>query len=123
MTNPRPPEGAFARAPRPLIGWVTVVLILACTLFVIAVLAAIGVGFWLTAAKGQGVPDMTGGLAVLIGALVPAWGIAAQWMHTRSRERRDEIAWGTAPNTPFAPAPPSAPPDDVSGPRPAENQQ
>ena len=119
----RAPEGAFHRAPRPLIGWVTVVLILSCTVFVCAVLAAIALGFWLTAGKGQGVPDMTGGLAVLITALVPAWGVAAQWLHTRSREKRDEIAFGGQAAPPFAPAPPSTPPDDVSGPRPGENHQ
>lgn len=91
-------DGPFQRAPRPLIGWATVMLLLAMVLFVIAVLAAIALGFWLTAARGQGVPDMTGGLAALIAALVPAWGIAAQWMHTRSQERRTEIhVRGSAP--------------------------
>lgn len=101
-------------------GWAGVVLLLTCVVFVIAVLTAIGVGFWLTAAKGQGVPDMTGGMAVLITAIIPAWGMVAQWMHTRSRERRDEIAWGQgAPPFPQS-APQQASPDEL-GPRPGDS--
>lgn len=109
------PQSAFRRAPRPLIGWVGVVLIVVCTVFVTTVLAAIALGFWLTAAKGEGVPDMTGGLAVLITALVPAWGMVSQWMHTRSRERREETRAGVAPRPPF----PSSPePEPETWPRP-----
>ena len=102
-------DGAFHRAPRPLIGWAGVVLVTICTLFVTVVLAAIGIGFWLTAARGQPVPDFTGGLAVLITALAPACGFIGQWMHTRSRERRDEIAFsgGQAAQNPTITAGPS----------------
>lgn len=102
-------DGAFQRAPRPLIGWVGVVLILACTLFACAVLAAVALGFWMTAAKGQGVPDMTGGLAMLIPALATAWAGVAQWMHSRSAERREEIRQGQS-GGPFPSPAPSAPP-------------
>ena len=102
-------DGAFHRAPRPLIGWAGVLLIVICVLFVGAIAAAIAVGFWLTAARGNGVPDMTGGLAVLLPAVATAWGMVAQWMHTRSAERREEIRAGSvAP--PFPQPAPSAPP-------------
>ena len=112
MTTPARPEGAFHRAPRPLIGWAGVVLIVICVVFIAAIAAAIAVGFWLTAARGQPVPDLTGGLAVLLPAVATAWGMVAQWMHTRSRERRDEIAFGGAPRPPFDPSPQSG---DVPG--------
>lgn len=113
-------DGAFQRAPRPLIGWATALLCFVLAAFVIAVLGAIAVGFWLTAARGQGVPDMTGGLAALVAALVPAWGIAAQWMHTRSVERRTEIVQGGSAPPPFVPAGPlPASPDGA--PRPGDS--
>ena len=102
------PQSAFRRAPRPLIGWVGVLLIAICTAFIAVVLYAIAMGFLLTAAKGEGVPDMTGGLAVLLPAVATAWGMVAQWLHTRSRERREEIRAGqSAP--PFPQPPPSEP--------------
>lgn len=114
-------DGAFQRAPRPLIGWATALLCFVLAGFVIAVLAAIAIGFWKTAAQGQGVPDMTGGLAALIAALVPAWGISAQWMHTRSSERRTEIAYGRASSAPpFVPAN-DLPPSPDGGPRPGDS--
>ena len=116
MAQLGPPEGAFHRAPRPLIGWVTVLLLLTCALFVMAVMGAIALGFWKTAAQGRGVPDMTGGLAALIAALVPAWGIAAQWLHTRSMERRTQMGVGQAPEGPFASS------NSADGPRPGDSQ-
>ncbi len=119
----RPPDGAFHRAPRPLIMWVGVLLVAGGTVFVLVIMAAIALGFWKTAAQGQGVPDLSGGLGVLAGAVATVGTFIFQVLGQRHSERRDEIARGTAPNSPFAPAPPSAPPDDVSGPRPGENHQ
>lgn len=112
-------DSAFHRAPRPLIGWAGVLLIVICVLFVAAVAAAIAVGFWMTAAQGQGVPDMTGGLAVLLPAVATAWGMVAQWMHTRSAERREEIR-ATGQSAPPFPSPaPSAPSSPTSPPDPS----
>ena len=111
MTAPQSrTDGALHRAPRPLMGWAGVVLLVICVVFAGAVMAAIALGFWLTAARGLGVPDMTGGLAALIAALVPAWGLVGQYLSTRSRERRDEIAYGGGrAEPPFDPSPPSPP--------------
>ncbi|MEQ1493165.1 MAG: hypothetical protein ABL932_21730 [Terricaulis sp.] len=117
------PQSAFRRAPRPLIGWAAVVLMVMCLAFLAVVFFAIGQGLLLTAAKGQGVPDMTGGLAMLIPAMATAWGVVAQWMHTRSAERREETRAGVAPPSPFPPSPPSGPPPDAFDPRPEVNRQ
>lgn len=72
-------------------------------------------------ADGQPVDWM--GFAAVAGILAPlvAQIVAqgAQWMHTRSRERRDEIAFGGSAPPPFAP---SEPPADT-WPRPGENTQ
>ena len=118
------PQSAFRRAPRPLLGWAAVLLMFMCLAFVGVVFVAIGLGLMRTAALGQPAPDMTGGLAMLIPAIATAWGVVAQWLHTRSRERRTEIEVGGQASSPFVPPPPSGPPpDDVSGPRPGENWQ
>lgn len=101
------PEGAFHRAPRPLILWVGVALVAGGTIFVLAVLAAIAMGFWATAAKGQGVPDMSGGLGVLAGAIASVGAFVAQVLSQRHKERMDQQARGVAPNAPFVPTPPS----------------
>lgn len=118
-----PPEGAFHRAPRPLIGWATVVLVSALVLFICAVLAAVATGFWMTAARGQGVPDMTGGLGnlgALLAALLGAGGLGGLVFNQRHTERMDQQARGTAPNTPFDPSAPSAVPPG-EGPRPGDS--
>jgi len=65
-------QSAFRRAPRPLIGWAGVILLVMCLAFLAVVFFAVAAGFLQTAAKGQGVPDMTGGLAMLIPALATA---------------------------------------------------
>jgi len=117
-----PPDGAFHRAPRPLIGWATVILVLGLVTFLLAIMAAIAMGFWQTAAKGQGVPNLTGGIenfGTLLIAVFGAGGLGGLWMQNRHNERRDEIARGTAPNSPFVPSEP--PPE--SWPRPGENTQ
>ena len=93
----RPPEGMFHRAPRPLTMWATTFLVIVLVLFVTAVLTAIAIGFWLTAAEGQSVPNLTGGLenfgAVLM-AIFGAVGIGTIIFGQRHVERRDQIAQG-----------------------------
>ena len=107
-----PPEGAFHRAPRPLIGWLAVVLLSVLVLCIAAMMIAVARGFWLTAAQGRGVPDMTGGMSALLAALVPAAGMIWQWMHTRSLERRTNMGVGQAPPAPF---------DSSAGPHPGDS--
>lgn len=113
------PEGAFHRAPRPLTAWAGTLLTIGLTLFTLAVLTAIALGFWRTAAQGLPVPDLTGGLAnfaPVLASLGGAGGLAALIFRQRHVERRDEIARGSAPSAPFAPSPPSGPqPDDIPG--------
>lgn len=116
----QPKQGAFERAPRPLMGWAAVVLMAMILPFIAVVLFSVAQGFLRTAALGRGVPDMTGGLAMLLPAMATAWACIAQWMHTRSMERRTEMGvpnYGQTP--PFdhpGPLPPS--PD---GPRPGDS--
>lgn len=102
------PEGAFHRAPRPLTAWAGVLLTLGLTVFALVVLAAVAVGFWRTAAQGQPVPDLTGGLAnfaPIITAIGGAGGLSALIFRQRHIERRDEIARGAQPPPPFVPSP------------------
>jgi hypothetical protein len=100
-------DSAFQRAPRPLILWAGVALVAGGTAFVLVVLAAIAIGFWMTAARGQGVPDLSGGLGALAGAAVTVGAFIAQVLNQRHVERRDLIARGGAPNAPFDQAQPS----------------
>lgn len=112
------PEGAFHRAPRPLILWAGALLVIGGTVFVLVVLAAIALGFWLTAAKGQGVPDLSGGLGVIGGAFVAVGTFIAQVLSQRHRERMDQQARGLPPGGPLA-SPPLGPSPD--GPRPGDS--
>lgn len=100
------PEGAFHRAPRPLILWAGALLVIGGTLFALAILAAIALGFWKTAAEGRPVPDLSGGLGVLAGAFATVGGFIWQVLSQRHRERMDQQARGTAPNVPFDSSPP-----------------
>lgn len=112
-------ESAFHRAPRPLIGWALALLALTCVAFVCTVLFAVAMGFLKTAAQGQGVPDMTGGLAIIITALAPVCAAGAQWMHTRSAERRIQIGVSERQGAPVAPPFDSA--AASAGPRPGDS--
>lgn len=102
--------------------WATVALVSALVLFVMAVLAAIATGFWLTAGRGQGVPNLTGGLGdfgALIAALLGAGGLGGLIFGQRHRERMDQQARGqVAP--PFVPAEP-LPPSPDGAPRPGDS--
>ena len=105
------PDGAFQRAPRPLIGWGGVALIFVCILFLLAVTIIAVFALWRWS-NGQPV-DLTG-FAALVGAAVPAgaavWRLVEQYLMTRHWERMDQQGRGTAPNAPFVPSPPSEPP-------------
>lgn len=113
-----PPEGAFHRAPRPLIGWGGVALIVVCLMFLFAVAAIALYALWRWA-NGQAV-DLTG-FAALVGAAVPAgaaiWSLVRNFIITRHTERMDQQARGTAPSVPFAP--PAPPPE--TWPRPGDS--
>lgn len=108
MTPPRP-EGWLHRAPRPLVMWLAVIMVLFVIVFFVAIGSAIVIAFNRAAETGQAVPDMSGGLsAVLTGlaALLPALASFWQIFNQRHIERRDEIARGSAPS-PFDPSPTS----------------
>lgn len=104
-------QNAFRRAPRPLTGW----LYLACGVGSLTVLVLIMIPLlralnrW---ADGEPVDWMgfaaVGGVALpFIGQLIAQ---GAQWMHTRSAERREEIAWtGARGGQVAAPFPQPAP--------------
>lgn len=116
-----PQEGAFHRAPRPLMGWTGFTLAAVCVLFLLA-LAGIVLFAMARWATGQHV-DLAGFAAVL-GAAVPAGAYVAQmaqtWMNARHTERMDQQARGAAPEVPFVPSTP-LPPSPENGPRPGDS--
>lgn len=104
------PDGAFHRAPRPLIGWGGVVLVAFCLLF----LAALG-GIFLYAIWrwANGLPLDLMGIAAVLTAAVPAgaaiWSFVKRYLFDRHMERMDQQARGTAPGLPFPQPPPASP--------------
>lgn len=112
----RLPEGAFHRAPRPLIMWAGFLLVAGGIVFLFAVGAAIALGFWATAPRGQPVPDMSGGLGIIATAVATVGAFVMQVLQARHRERRDEIAFGGAPANPtISPAPSGGSSSDIPG--------
>jgi TRAP-type C4-dicarboxylate transport system permease small subunit len=112
MTPPRP-EGWLHRAPRPLVMWLAVLMVVCVIAFFIAIGTAIATAFQRAAETGQPVPDMSGGLAAVmtgLAALLPALASFWQIFNQRHIERRDEIARGGAPS----PFPQAAPPPEPS---------
>lgn len=111
MTMAPRPDGAFHRAPRPLIGWGGVLLLVVCLLFLSAVAAIALYALWRWA---NGLPVDLTGFAALMGAAVPAgaavWDMVRRYLLDRHWERMDQQARGTAPNVPFVPSPPFPPP-------------
>lgn len=109
-------EGPLHRAPRPLLMWLAVIMVILVLAFFVGIGAAILTAFHRAAETGQNVPDMSGGLsAVLTGlaALLPAMAAFWQVLNQRHVERRDTIARGQAPS-PFGHSQPSgAQPGDI----------
>lgn len=117
MTTP-PRESWLHRAPRPLVMWLAVVMVVCVLVFFIAIGAAIVTAFNRAATTGAPVPDMSGGLAAVLtglAALLPALASFWQIFNQRHIERRDTIAHGGG-QPPFAPSPPSGPPPDARAP-------
>lgn len=120
-------EGAFRRAPRPLIGWGGVLLVIVCVMFVaaLAFIATFALWRW---ANGEPV-DMQGFAAVLTGATAAGtavWSLVKQFMIGRTTQYVEEIrAGGAGAAPPFSSTqpPPSGPPPDVFDPRPEVNRQ
>lgn len=121
------PEGFMHRAPRPLILWGGVLLVVLGAVGFAAFLYRIGTAiadaYERAAQTGADVPNMDGGLPALITAVVGFLGMVMpyvmQAMSQRHSERRDQIARGSAP-VPFPqPAPSSEP--SVDGPRPGDS--
>lgn len=114
MTMQRPPEGALHRAPRPLILWSGAVLAISCLAMVWLLAVNLWPIFQLALQRwAQGEHVDWGGFAVALGALGTFLSVAVtlilQVLSARSRERRDEIAFGAQPTPPFV-SPPSSPP-------------
>lgn len=117
-------EGFLHRAPRPLILWGGVLLVVLGALGFAAFLYRIGTAiadaYERAAETGSDVPNMDGGLPALITAVVGFLGMVMpyvmQAMSQRHSERRDQIARGSAPG-PFSQPPPSMPssPDHPDG--------
>lgn len=108
-----PREGWVHRAPRPLMMWLAVLCVMLVLLFFVGIGSAILIAFQKAAETGANVPDMSGGLsAVLTGlaALLPALATFWQVFNQRHVERRDQIARGGGPESPFAPSPSSEAP-------------
>lgn len=106
--KPSTSENALHRAPRPLMGWLAVLLGAGLLSFIGVVLFSMARAFLLTAAQGHPVPDVTGGLgnlAALLTAICAALWQALQFMQNRHRERRDEIAYGSQSAPPFVSSP------------------
>lgn len=121
---PSSQENALHRAPRPLIGWLAVLLGAGLVAFISVVLFSMARAFLLTAAQGHPVPDVTGGLgnlAALITAICAALWQALQFMQNRHLERRDEIAYGSQSVAPFVSSP-SLSPGPSEAPRPGDSQ-
>lgn len=111
------PEGWVHRGPRPTTAWAVSFMVWCLALFVAVVLAAIAAGFWLTAGRGESVPNLTGGLenfGAVLAAIFGAGGIGGLIFNQRHRERMDQQARGQAPS-PFDPGAQSAEPSPTGG--------
>ena len=109
-------EGFLQRAPRPLILWGGVLLVVlgavGFAIFLFRIGTAIADAYERAAHTGQNVPDMGGGIGPLltaVGGFIACLWPVVQAMSQRDTERMDQQARGqVAP--PFPPSPPSMPP-------------
>ena len=116
MTPPQR-ESWLHRAPRPLVMWLAVIMVVCVLVFFVAIGTAIATAFNRAAETGQPVPDMSGGIAAVmtgLAALLPALASFWQIFNQRHTERRDEIARGGAPG-PFPPGAQSPEPSPTGG--------
>lgn len=101
-------DGAFQRAPRPLMGWGGVALVCVCLLILLAISAIALYALWRWA---NGLPvDLTGFAAVMSAATAAGtaiWSLVKNYLQTRSYERVEQIRAGVAPAAPFVPPPSS----------------
>lgn len=102
MARMTPPnrEGWLHRAPRPIVMWLAVTMVVLVLAFFVAIGTAIATAFQRAAETGQPVPDMSGGLAAVLtglAALLPALASFWQIFNQRHVERRDTIARGGGP--------------------------
>ena len=99
------------RIGRPLLRLVGVAFLVVCVWFVIRIMWAIVDAYDAAVREGRPVPDMSGGMAGLLGVLVSALPVLLPVVMdqiTRHRERMDQQARGTAPG-PLASPPLSGP--------------
>jgi hypothetical protein len=109
------PQSAFRRAPRPLIGWGGVLLVIVCVFFVaaLAFIATFALWRW---ANGEPV-DMQGFAAVLTGATAAGtavWSLVKQFMIGRTTQYVEEIRAGGGAR-PFSSTTPSSPEPSPAG--------
>jgi len=128
MTPPQR-ESWLHRAPRPLVMWLAVIMVVCVLVFFVAIGSAIATAFHRAAETGQSVPDMSGGIAAVmtgLAALLPALASFWQIFNQRHIERRDTIAHGGG-EVPFpqpAPSQASLPePSPETWPRPGDSTQ
>lgn len=115
--RPQPKVDLIDRLGRPLLRLCGVVFVVIVLWFLFRLMLAILTAFDRAAAEGTSVPDMSGGLASILTpvlASIPVIIPMAIDQITRHRERRDQIARGSAPS-PFPLPTPSQPPSDGVG--------
>ncbi len=111
------PQGAFRRAPRPLIGWLWLLVGLASFGFLVLLSIPMlrAVNRW---ADGEPV-DWVGFAAVAsvaAGAMGQLIGQGMQWARDRRIQSVEEMRAGVAPPPPFGPSPPFAAPSPEPSP-------
>ena len=113
--RPQPKVDLIDRLGRPLLRLCGVVFVVIVLWFLFRLMLAILTAFDRAAAEGTSVPDMSGGLASILTpvlASIPVIIPMAIDQITRHRERRDQIARGSAP-PPFGQV--SSPPTPQGG--------
>lgn len=115
--QPQPRVDLIDRIGRPLLRLCGVVFIILVMWFLMRIMLAVIDAFDRAAATGSSVPDMSGGMASILTPVVASLPVVIPMVVdqvTRHRERRDQIARGSAPS-PFPSARPSEPHSDGVG--------
>lgn len=101
----------FQRAPRPMILWAAVVLVIGVTIFILVVLAALAVGVWMTAGQGHEPINLINTLGVIATGVASIGPFIWQVLTARHTERLDQQARGLPPSgVPFPQSPPQISP-------------